>query len=129
MTVSPSLPPPAASTAGNKPIKQVITREDWIMRGALILAVIWLTVGVILPLFPMVLRSLQDTDGAWVGFDNYLKYLTTPSLLASFGNSLYVAFLTTLVSVSLAFVYAYALTRTAMPGKGVFRLLSLLPLY
>ncbi|MFG6102291.1 putative 2-aminoethylphosphonate ABC transporter permease subunit [Leptothoe sp. EHU-05/26/07-4] len=129
MTVSPSLPPPAALTAGNKPIKQVITREDWIMRGALILAVIWLTVGVILPLFPMVLRSLQDTDGAWVGFDNYLKYLTTPSLLASFGNSLYVAFLTTLVSVSLAFVYAYALTRTAMPGKGVFRLLSLLPLY
>ncbi|MFG6095413.1 putative 2-aminoethylphosphonate ABC transporter permease subunit [Leptothoe sp. ISB3NOV94-8A] len=129
MTVSPSLPPPAASTAGNKPIKQVITREDWIMRGALILAVIWLTVGVILSLFPMVLRSLQDTDGAWVGFDNYLKYLTTPSLLASFGNSLYVAFLTTLVSVSLAFVYAYALTRTAMPGKGVFRLLSLLPLY
>lgn len=127
--LSPSPPPSSPPPTVSKPLKQVVTREDWIMRMALILAVVWLTVGVILPLLPMVLRSWQSTDGDWVGLDNYLEYLTTPSLLTSFGNSLYVAIAATLVSVSLAFLYAYALTRTAMPGKGVFRLLSLLPLY
>ncbi|ESA33655.1 phosphonate abc transporter permease [Leptolyngbya sp. Heron Island J] len=112
-----------------KPLEQKVTKEDWIIRIALGLAVAWLTVGIILPLFPMVLRSLQNTDGQWVGFANYLRYLTTPSLLASFGNSLSVAALTTLFSVGFAFLYAYGLTRTAMPGKAIFRLLSLLPLY
>lgn len=129
MTVFQSPPKPATPPLNSRPIKQRITQEDLIMRVALGLAVVWLTVGIILPLFPMVMRSLQNTDGQWVGFANYLRYLTTPSLLASFGNSLSVAALTTLVSVSLAFLYAYALTRTAMPGKSIFRLLSLLPLY
>ncbi|EKU96488.1 putative 2-aminoethylphosphonate ABC transporter, permease protein [Leptolyngbya sp. PCC 7375] len=127
MTVSQ--PSALSQSTKAKPLRQRITQEDWIMRVALGLAVVWLTIGIILPLFPMVLRSLQNTDGEWVGVANYLRYLTTPSLLASFGHSLSVAALTTLFSVGLAFIYAYALTRTAMPGKGIFRLLSLLPLY
>ncbi len=130
MTLSKPLAPAPVSLPPNaKPITQKTTAEDWIIRIALLLAVVWLSVGVVLPLLPLVTRSLQSTDGTWVGLSNYWRYLTTPSLLQSFGNSFYIAIATTFFSVSLAFVYAYALTRTAMPGKGVFRLLSLLPLY
>jgi iron(III) transport system permease protein len=42
---------------------------------------------------------------------------------------LYVAIASTIISVVLAFIYAYALTRTAMRGKNIFRILGMLPLY
>jgi iron(III) transport system permease protein len=40
-----------------------------------------------------------------------------------------VALLTTLLTVGAAFLYAYALTRTRMPGRGLFRLVAMLPIF
>jgi iron(III) transport system permease protein len=108
---------------------QPIAAEDWIRRILLVLGTLWLLLGVVLPLFPMVMRSFRDRDGSWIGLSNYIRYFTTPALGASFTNSLYVAAATTIVSVGLGFLFAYALTRTAMPGKQVFRSLGLLSLY
>ena len=105
------------------------TGEDWIRRSLLALGSIWLLVGVVSPLLPMLTRSFEARDGSWVGLRNYLTYLTTPALVISFFNSLYVAIASTLVSVCLGFVFAYAITRTAMPGKAIFRTLGMLPLY
>ncbi|NJO79339.1 MAG: putative 2-aminoethylphosphonate ABC transporter permease subunit [Cyanobacteria bacterium RM1_2_2] len=99
------------------------------MRLLLTLGTLWLLVGVVMPLFPMISRSFRDTNGNWIGLSNYVQYLTTPALAASFGNSIFVALASTFFSVVLAFVYAYALTRTTMPGKPIFRVLGMLPLY
>lgn len=109
--------------------RQVTTAEDWIMRVLLGLGTLWLLVGVVFPLIPLISRSFQDRDGNWIGLANYVKYITTPALLQSLNNSLFIAIASTLVSVILAFIYAYALTRTAMAGKPFFRVLGMLPLY
>jgi iron(III) transport system permease protein len=109
--------------------QQIATQEDWLMRILLTLGTLWLLVGVVLPLFPMISRSFRDTNGNWVGLSNYIQYLTTPALAVSFWNSISVALASTFFSVVLAFVYAYALTRTKMPGKPLFRVLGMLPLY
>jgi iron(III) transport system permease protein len=109
--------------------QQIATQEDWLMRILLALGTLWLLVGVVLPLFPMISRSFRDTNGNWIGLSNYVQYLTTPALAASFWNSVFVALVSTFFSVVLAFVYAYALTRTKMPGKPIFRVLGMLPLY
>lgn len=111
------------------PRAKAFDTEAWIMRILLGLGALWLIVGVVLPLFPMIGRSLRDTSGNWVGLANYAKYLTTPALLQSFTNSLGVAIATTVFSVGLGFIYAYGLTRTAMKGKKFFRTLGLLSLY
>jgi iron(III) transport system permease protein len=106
--------------------------RDWdslIMRLLLVLGVAWLLVGVVLPLVPMIARSFQDTTGNWVGLSNYLTYLRTPALVQSFTNSVAIAVATTILSVLVGFIYAYALTRTAMPAKSFFRSLGLLSLY
>ncbi|MGF1566795.1 MAG: putative 2-aminoethylphosphonate ABC transporter permease subunit [Nodosilinea sp.] len=108
---------------------RAIDTEAWIMRVLLGLGALWLLVGVVLPLVPMIGRSFRDNDGAWVGLANYAQYLTTPSLVQSFMNSFGVAIATTLLSVGIGFVYAYAITRTAMGGKPFFRTLGLLSLY
>jgi iron(III) transport system permease protein len=109
--------------------QQIVTAEDWLRRLLLILGTVWLLIGVVLPLFPLVMRSFRDREGNWIGLANYVRYFTTPALGASFANSLYIAAATTIVSVGLGFLFAYALTRTAMPGKPWFRSLGLLSLY
>jgi iron(III) transport system permease protein len=131
MTPSTPLNSVLQKTIGIPPqsVSQVATRDQWVMRILLVLGTLALLVGVVLPMIPMLVRSLQDTRGNWVGAANYIRYLNTPSLVASFLNSLYVAIASMVISVILGFIYAYALTRTAMPGKQVFRSLSLLPLY
>jgi iron(III) transport system permease protein len=110
-------------------VRQIVTAEGWLMRVLIALAGLWLIVAVFLPLFQIIWRSLTDEDGNVVWFDNYLDYFTTPALSASIYNSLYIAVLSTVISVGLGFLVSYAITRTAMPGKGVFRTLAMLPLY
>ncbi len=110
-------------------VQHITTTEDWIMRGVLILGTLWLLVAVVLPLFPLLSRSFLDGDGTWIALGNYIKFFATPSLAVSFFNSLYVAIASTLIAVFLAFVFAYALTRTAMLGKAFFQTMGMLPLY
>lgn len=105
------------------------TREQWLQHILIGLVVLWLLVGVLLPLTPLVARSVTDADGNFVAAANFVRYFRTPGLAWSFGNSLLVATITTALAVTLAFGYAIALTRTAMPGKGFFRAVAMLPLY
>jgi iron(III) transport system permease protein len=112
-----------------KRINHINTREDWIMVGVLFLGTLFLLVGVVFPLYSMIIRSLQDGDGQWIGLANYVKYVSTPSLVTSLFNTFKMAITTAILSVVLGFIYAYALTRTAMPGKFIFRILGILPLY
>jgi iron(III) transport system permease protein len=80
------------------------------------------------PLLAILQQAAQDDQGQFVGLRNFLSYLQTPSLLHSLWNSVWVSVLVTLIVVPLAFVFAYALTRSCMPGKSLFRSISLIPL-
>jgi iron(III) transport system permease protein len=80
------------------------------------------------PLWVLLSKSLY-ANGQYVGLQNFVTYITTPSLFRSVGNSLGVAALTTLIVVPIAFSYAYALTRSAMPAKGFFYATALVPLF
>ncbi len=62
------------------------------------------------------------------GLDNYRHYFATPTLRHSIGNSLLMAILTTVIVVPLAFTYAYALVRSHMPARGLFKLVALVPI-
>jgi iron(III) transport system permease protein len=94
---------------------------------ALLGAVLLLIIA--LPLWTLLSKSFQDANGAFVGLRNYWIYFSTPTLFASLVNSLAVAALSTGIVVPLAFVYAYGLTRSCMPGKGVFYAAALLPIF
>ena len=63
-----------------------------------------------------------------IGLENYRTYFSTPSLFRSIENSLLIATLSTLITVSLAFGFAYALNRSTMRFKGVFRLIAMIPI-
>lgn len=95
----------------------------------LVASLLFLTIGLLLPLIELVGRSLTDAGGNFVGLDNFIKFFTASSLAASFYNSLYVSFLSTLVVLPPAFIFAYSMTRTGIRGKTFFRHVAMLPLF
>ena len=56
------------------------------------------------------------------------KTTLAAALARSIGNSFFVSILSTLITVPLAFVYAYALTRSCAPGRGLFKTIALIPI-
>jgi iron(III) transport system permease protein len=80
------------------------------------------------PLAKILLQSLEDAEGRFVGLANFISYAQTPALLESLWNSLWVSTLVTVVTIPLAFAFAYALTRSCMRFKSAFRTLTLVPL-
>jgi iron(III) transport system permease protein len=103
--------------------------EVWARRLLILLLCLWMTVVVILPLLTLFSKAMLNDQGQFVGLANFVHYFQTPALSQSLGNSLYVAVMTTVFSVSLGFVFAYALTRTSMPFKGLFKGLALVPIF
>lgn len=115
-------------------------RDELIQRLAIAALVAWLAVTVLLPLGALLMKSFQDTGGRWVGLDNYVRFFAAAdmaeigiaglsiALPRTLWNSLFVAVLTTAIVLPLAFVYAYALTRSRMPMKGFFQAVSLVPI-
>ncbi len=83
---------------------------------------------IVLPIGILVLRSLRDTKGQFVGLANYSIYFSTQTLFSSFFNSLFVAGMTSLIVIPLAFLYAYGLTRSRMHCKGFFKGIAFVPL-
>ncbi|MDP3082505.1 MAG: putative 2-aminoethylphosphonate ABC transporter permease subunit, partial [Rubrivivax sp.] len=80
------------------------------------------------PLAALLLQAVQDRSGGFVGIANFVSYAQTPALLDSLWNSLWVSALTTVVTVPTAFAFAYALTRSRMRCKALFRGITLIPL-
>jgi len=89
---------------------------------------LYLVAALALPLGLMLAKSLQGSRDEFVGLANYVRYFSTPALFQSIGNSLWVSILSTLITVPLAFVYAYALTRSLMPFRGFFKTVALVPI-
>lgn len=98
------------------------------MRGGVVLLGLGFLAFMVLPLYFMLSRSLENRDGDFIGLANYVTYFSTPALSISATNSLTVAGLTMVICIALAFTYAYALTRSEMPLKGLFRALALIPI-
>ena len=121
---------PAVGPAGLPAVvvRQRVSRDDWLMRALLGLIGLYLAVTLALPLAIMLAKSVQDGKGAFVGLANYARYFETPALAHSINNSLFVALLSTAITVPLAFLYAYALTRSCLPWKPLFKTVALIPI-
>ncbi|MGE0314160.1 MAG: putative 2-aminoethylphosphonate ABC transporter permease subunit [Lautropia sp.] len=90
--------------------------------GVALLLCIFVPMGVLLQ------RSVMDSRDGFVGLANYQKYFASGAFLTSLGHSLWVALATSLLVITLAFGYAWALCRSCMPGRGFFRAMVYVPL-
>jgi len=116
---------PLTTTAA---LRQRAHWSDRIAHATLLAIVLALVVFLALPLASILVKALQDSAGAFVGLANFTSYLASPSLLSSLWHSVWVSALVTLITLPLAFGFAYALQRSCMPFKGLFRTIALVPL-
>ncbi|MBC8267285.1 MAG: putative 2-aminoethylphosphonate ABC transporter permease subunit [Rhodospirillaceae bacterium] len=115
-------------TAGIAVIKPKLSRDDRIMRGFIVMVGVWMVIAVLLPLYFMLSKSAEDHDGNFIGLANFQEYFSTPALFYSIENSFFIAIVSTIITITLAFQFAYALTRSTMPGKGLFKTIALIPI-
>lgn len=105
-----------------------IALERWIARAALVGGTLFLVFTLAWPLAMILAKSVEDRSGAFVGIANFAEYLTNPGLLSAIERTLTFAALTTLLTVPLAFGFAYAIQRSCMPGKSLLRGIALVPI-
>jgi iron(III) transport system permease protein len=92
------------------------------------LAVLFLlVVFVVWPVVKVLAISLQTSDGA-ATLANFRDFFASWRLVGILVNSLLVSTVSTVLTVAIALVLAYAVTRTDIPGKRFVSLMSLLPL-
>ncbi len=95
--------------------------------AALLGILLLLALGLVAPLLLILLQALGG-EGDKSGLGNFSRYLASPALLQSLWHSVWVSMLVTLIVLPLAFSFAYAITRSCMPFKGLLRAITLLPL-
>ena len=71
----------------------------------------------------VVMRPVAST-----GIGNFTRYFSTPALVRSIQNSLVISIISTVITVTLAFGFAYSLNRSCMRFKGLFRLIAMAPI-
>ncbi len=123
---STTTPAPTAPALGRRPMPAWIGALGLTAgQGALVL---FLVLFLALPLLAILAKSVTDSDGAWAGLSVVSGIIGADGFLAMVGRSLTVGVVTMLLVVPCAYGFAYGLTRTRLPGKGLLRTIALLPL-
>ncbi len=91
-------------------------------------AAIPLLTFILYPLWAILRMSFVLADGSW-GVQNYTRYFSDPDFVKIVENSFAVSISTTVVTIVLAYAFAYAMHRSALPLKKVWMLIAMLPLF
>ena len=110
------------------PSRFALAGEALAARGGILLLALALFVFLTVPLAMIFARSVEDRSGTFVGLANFAQYVQSPALAQSTWNTLTFAVLTTLVTVPLAFIFAYSIQRSCIPWKGLWRNVAMIPI-
>jgi iron(III) transport system permease protein len=101
---------------------------DRVAHALLILAGLALALFLLAPMATILSKSVEDRAGDFIGLANFAQYFRTPALFRSIWNSLWVSSLVMVLTLPLAFTFAYALTRSGMRWKTLLRNVALVPI-
>lgn len=105
-----------------------VSRDNLVLFGLLAGLSTMMVLFILMPLWAMLTKSVQNANGEFVGLANFATYFSSSSLWVSVGNTFTLGVIVTSVVGVLAFGYAYALTRSCMPFKGWFQILGTAPI-
>ena len=109
-------------------VRPVAGAEEWTQRLLILLLGAWLLVTILFPLSALFRKAVENAEGGFVGIANFAAYFRDPALVQSLYNTLTVAVTSTVITILLAFGFAYAITRSAIPFRTFFRSIALVPL-
>ncbi len=109
-------------------VRPVAGAEEWTQRLLILLLGAWLLVTILFPLSALFRKAVENREGGFVGIVNFAAYFRDPALVQSLYNTLTVAVTSTVITILIAFGFAYAITRSAIPFRTFFRSIALVPL-
>ena len=119
--------PASLKTAPVRAARSDLGDRLFVVGGKLLLLVL-LTFAVLLPLAAIFWRGFCGEAGQGGGLVAARELLASANFHWLLGNSLKVSLSVAAIVVPLAYLFAYALQRTLIPAKGLWRGISLLPL-
>lgn len=96
---------------------------------ALIFLTLVLSMFLIVPLGYLCVQAFLDSNGNFIGLSNFYEYLSSPTLMKSLGNTIFISITSTSIATVLAMLYSYGLRRAKVPVKWLFRVIAMLPLF
>lgn len=111
-----------------KPRSGVALGDRLFVVGGKWLLLMFLVVSVLLPLLAIFWRGFSSEAGQGGGWAAASELFASANFHWLLGNSLKVSLSVAAIVVPLAYLFAYALQRTLIPGKRIWRGISLLPL-
>ena len=105
-----------------------ISSDNIMLVSILTVITLIMAIFVLAPLAAMLRKSMLNDQGDYVGLANFAEYFASPALWLSLQNTVFIGIVVTLFVGLLAFGYAYALTRSCMPFKGLFTVLGAAPI-
>jgi iron(III) transport system permease protein len=112
-----------------KRVRQKLGLEDYLRRFLFVLIGISLFIFLIYPIYVNLVRSFENEMGEFVGLANYVNYFSSSTTSASLSHSMYISAMSMVITVVLAFIYAYGLSRITIPGKNILRGIAFLPIF
>ena len=110
-------PPPSPPSGRPRPGVEALLPWLWAVAAFFLVAV---------PVGGLLWRSLADGQTGGIGLGNYAAVLTTPGILEAIWNSTWIGLVTTAVALVIAVPLAFLVSRTDMPGRGLFRSFAVL---
>lgn len=90
---------------------------------------IFLIVAIVFPLGLLLTKSFENNSGEFIGLSNFKEYFSNKNLLISLKNTFTISIASSVISLVLAFVYAYGVQRTTIKFKNIFKYIALMPLF
>ncbi len=126
-----------ASIAGNNTTKGIMKEKNQasplshlVRDPVLLLFVVAVFAGlalfIVLPLFKIFAYSVTD-DGGRFSLAAAFEALGSTTYLRTFGNSMLLGVISATIATFIGYIFAYALTRTAIPFKGFFKAIATIP--
>ena len=108
---------------------QRCTKEEIVRFIAIYAVVVFLVLFLVCPLCTLFIKAFQDKNGIFVGMAQFAKYFSSKAMVYAISNTFFIAIVSTLIAVTLAFIFAYALSRKNVPCKSFFRYVGMMPLF
>lgn len=90
---------------------------------------IFLIIIIVFPLGLLLIKSFENNSGEFIGLDNFKEYFSNKNLLISLKNTFTISAASSIISLLLAFIYAYGIQRTTIKYKNIFKYIALMPLF
>src|SRR3712207_7815271 len=105
-----------------------INKSSIIKISLLTIIIIFFCGSIVIPFITLLKKAFYNGDN-FIGLKNFKLVIMNGDLGKACTNSIIISLIVTVITLLIAFIFAYGIERTNIKGKRFFQILSLMPLF